>query len=296
MPNVLLIGGAGFIGTNITKMLLGRSYNIFVLDNGANSLISRVPPEAALIHEDCRTFDYSRLPKMDYVIYLATIHHRLAAKWPILDAETTIAGTVRALEAFKGVPFLYLSSGIVYGSNSSLRGSIESDPLVLDEPYAVGKAAAEWYVRLAASHSPTTIFRFGFVYGPNQTDAAPHCGVLASFLCKGLRGEAVTLFGDGTQMTDYTYISDVLRAVDYWLETPPNYQIFNVSYGMPRTLNDVIKCIQQYVPLNVTTAPPAPGIACCWLDCDKIRHTWGWKATMPLEAGIEATFNWLRKR
>jgi UDP-glucose 4-epimerase len=216
----LVTGGAGFIGSNLSRALLGSGADVVVVDNFSTGRRDHLPDHPRLhIVEN----DLSRCPnledltsRVDYVFHMAAqVGNVKSIEAPVRDAETNVLGTVRLLEACRHAPikrFIYSSSSAIFGEATDLP--IDEDhslnPLSF---YAVSKLTGEKYVRLAASllSIPTVSLRYFNVYGTPMEDNE-YTGVISIFLRRLEQGQPLVIYGDGTQVRDFVHVDDVVQA------------------------------------------------------------------------------------
>jgi UDP-glucose 4-epimerase len=216
----LVTGGAGFIGSNLTRGLLASGARVTVVDNFSTGRREHLPesPQLEIVEGDvCRLEALGALAGgADYVFHLAAqVGNIKSIDAPVSDAETNVVGTVRLLDACRGrcvKRFVYSSSSAIFG---------EADRLPIDEEhalrpvsfYALSKLTGERYVRLAAEllKIPTVCLRYFNVYGlPMELNE--YTGVISIFLRRLADGQPLVIYGDGTQVRDFIYVDDVVQA------------------------------------------------------------------------------------
>jgi UDP-glucose 4-epimerase len=241
---VLVTGGAGFIGSHVSRALLARGVRVTVLDNLSMGRREAVPDGARLVVGDVRdrAAATEALQGADAVIHLAaqvTIRGSFDRFYD--DLDTNLMGTanlVRCLDPSRIRWFTLASSMAVYADCPSPMPVSESHSTEPLSPYGVSKLAAERVCRqmLGAADIPLTVLRFFNTFGPGQT-YTPYVGVITIFVTKLLRGEAPRIFGDGEQQRDFVHVGDITDGVLGSLGKAEG--IFNLGSGTPRTLNDL---------------------------------------------------------
>ena len=315
MRNVLVTGGAGFIGSHLVGRLLGEGgWRVSVVDDFNDfydpALKRRnVEPYAGRddfrLHEaDIR--DGAALERVfagagfDCVVHLAAragVRPSLAE--PVLYAGTNIGGTVNLLEAARahGVrQFVFGSSSSVYGENEKVPFA-EDDPVTRPiSPYAATKAAGELlchtYSHLFGLRS--VCLRFFTVYGARQRpDLAVH-----KFARLIAAGEPVPVFGDGTTRRDYTYVDDIIAgvraAMDY--EASP-YEVINLGESRTVSLSELIALLERELGRRalIDRQPPQPGdVPQTFADISKARRLLGYDPQTPIEDGIRRFVEWFK--
>lgn len=308
--HVLITGGAGFIGSNLSRFLLAQDgiTSVRVLDDfstGSRENLDGIDVELT----EGTILDYPTLldvvQGVDSIIHLAAIPSvpRSIAN-PRASHEANTTGTLNVLEAARaaGVDHVVVaSSSSVYGSNPKLPKS-EYDWTRPMSPYAVSKQATEGYA-LAYQFSyglKTLAFRFFNVYGPGQAAGHAYAAVLPKFLDAALDGRALEIQGDGTQSRDFTYI-DTLCAVIY---DAVRRQVFspdpvNLAYGTNTSLLELIALLESQLGHELTTQfvdPRVGDVKASQADNSRVRELFPDVVPVPLEVGTEATIAWFRSR
>src|SRR5262245_841966 len=274
---VLVTGGAGFIGSHLCRRLLAEGHELSVVDNESNGSRESVPPEAWYARGDV-----ARIPEiepafargLDAICHIAgQVSIIRSFSDPAVDLRTNVEGTLNVLQLcvkYKVPRVLYASSLTIYG-NCETVPTPEPEPCRPDSYYGITKHAAERYVH-ATAERPDLGFDFGVtslrmysVYGPGQALDNPYQGVLGIFLGNLLRGEPITIFGDGEQTRDFVYIDDI---VEGWLRALANPAsaggIFNLGSGRSLSINDLARSVIAafgHPPggYEVIRAPARPG-------------------------------------
>jgi UDP-glucose 4-epimerase len=186
----------------------------------------------------------------------------------------------------------------VFASSSSVYGSVEEGPVREDSrcrpasPYGLSKLAAEELVRLYGRERrvPATVLRYFTVYGPRQRPEM----ALSRFISAAVGEEALQVFGDGNQVREMTYVSDVVEATVAALEAPPG-GTYNVGGGARATINELIDHIQQALgtQVEITYGPTAEGdVRSTWADLGRVGRELGYRPRVGLEEGIKAQVKW----
>jgi UDP-glucose 4-epimerase len=311
MSRILVTGGAGFIGSHLGDALLARGDDVIVLDDLTTGSRENIPEGATFVEGSVTDMDLLRrvlTEDVDAVLHVAgqaSISRSYAN--PEHDLQVNVAGTLNVIEASvaAGVGRLvYAGSMTSYGQPLELP-TPESHACVPVSNYGVTKYAAERYVQVAGARDDVdlavTTLRMFNVYGERQSLTNPYQGVLAIFLGAILRGEPVTIHGDGKQTRDFVYIADV---VDAWLrvldEPRAAGAVFNVGSGRETSVNDLLAAVlaaAEVIPeaLSVQRGPTQPGDqrrACA--DVAALEAATGWRARTTLQDGIDSTVAWAR--
>jgi nucleoside-diphosphate-sugar epimerase len=238
----LVTGGAGFIGSHLVRRLVADGHDVTVLDDlstGRLANIEDVDVRATLVG-DVRAFGVccDAVHGCDVVFHLAALGSvPRSVTDPLTTHDVNVTGTLNVLEAARrdGVErIIYASSSSVYGDQG---GEPKHEHMCCEptSPYGVSKLAAERYVSaFAKTHGMETIsLRYFNVYGPRQNPNGPYAAVIPRFITAALRGAPLTIYGDGHQTRDFTYVADVVEAnvLAMNLKTPPAGQAVNVACG-----------------------------------------------------------------
>ena len=316
MKNVLITGGAGFIGSHLVDRLLGeQNWRVAVVDDFNDFYCPSIKRANVQPHLDNANFQlveadvrneialeniFSR-QNFDFIIHLAArAGVRPSVEEPQLCAQTNVNGTLNLLEMARrfAVPrFIFGSSSSVYGSNAKLPFS-ESDKIANPiSPYAATKAGGE-----LLCHTYSHLYgirmiclRFFTVYGARQRpDLAIH-----KFSRLILEGKAIPIFGDGKTRRDYTYIDDIIagiRAAMNYAET--RYEIFNLGGSETVHLSDLISLLEKHLNRKaaVELLPPQPGdVPATFADITKARRLLGYNPQTRIEEGLEKFCSWIKK-
>ena len=256
MKVVAVTGGAGFIGSNLTKRLLAEGCEVVVIDDLSTGLLSNVDQDKSTFHQISIT---DPKPLTNALKDCETIFHLAARgsvprslKNPVATHEVNATGTLNVLEAARatGAHVVFSSSSSVYGRNIQLPKD-ESMWLGPMTPYAASKLAAEGYVQAYASayNVPTTLLRFFNVFGPRQRPDHEYAAVLPKWIWLAMQGKPIDVYGDGTASRDFTYVQTVLDiAMTSMREKVVTEGAMNLAYGNRIFLNDAIEMLKKHFP------------------------------------------------
>jgi len=303
MANVLVTGGCGFIGSHLVEALLARGDQVRILDSlvsGNPANLGSTAQRAELLIGDLNdTAVLHRAVANVDVIYheaaLASVPRSIVD--PLATHEACATGTLNLLHAAQqaGVRrVVYAASSSAYGNQPTPLKSERDLPSPLS-PYAAAKLAAEHYCH-AFFHSyglETVCLRYFNVFGPRQDPHGPYAAVVPTFACKLLAGEAPTIYGDGLQTRDFTYIENVVQANLRAAAVPAAAgQTFNVGSGQATSLLDMLTQLQQILGTNLppTFAPARTGdVRDSLADISLARAVLGYHPAIDLTEGLRRT-------
>lgn len=302
--NILVTGGAGFIGSHLVDRLIADGHRVAVADSLATGKRAYVNPKAALFEADVRgealaaAFDAAQPEAVFHAAAHASVSE--SVRDPVGDAEANVLGTVNVLRlcAERGVRRFVFSStgGALYGEPRRLPVD-EDHPMLPISPYGASKAAGEIYVRTLCEPAGVSyaILRYGNVYGPRQ-DPFGEAGVVAIFARAALRGEPPVIFGDGQHERDYVHVDDVVEANILALRHEDN-GVYHVGTGVGTTVGEVFRAVAAAANYDgpPTYAPERPGDARrIRLDVRRADRDLGWRAVIPFADGVAQTIAALR--
>jgi UDP-glucose 4-epimerase len=301
--SVAVLGGAGFIGSNIVDELLRQGFEVTVLDDFSegtrDNLIKH--PKLEVIKGDIRDFDTVRrvVDHKDWVFHLAAMSRiQPSIVDPLLAIHQNIVGTANVLEACRqgGV------KRVVYSASSSAYGSINEPPMTEDmptdclNPYSltkkVGEELMEVYRKLYGLS--TVSLRYFNVYGPKHQEVGDYATVIAIFMRQLRYGKPMTIVGDGEQRRDFTFVTDVVRANIMAAMNKEAHGTFNIGTWSNHSVNEVAGLCHSICDpeseLKLETLPPRLGEAQVTLaNNNKAAKVLGWKPEIGLEKGLEIT-------
>ena len=306
--NILITGGAGFIGSNLVKNLLKTTtHSITVIDRDSTNidyLLNKVT-------KDLRTFSiinadyvdwcdhYLVNHKIDVVIHLAAIPRvAFSVEQPSSTTLENVYKTVRLLKAcHKNVSkFVFASSSSVYGGADILPTS-ESYPLNPRSPYALQKQIGEQYCKLFSElyGIDTVCLRFFNVFGPEQYVNSPYATVVANW-CNAIKNnKPILLDGDGTQSRDFCYVENIVQAIKLVAESEQKFngEVFNVGNQEQTTLNDIINYLKEkQFKFTIESKPSRLGdVKHTKADITKIKKL-GYTPEVDFWTGLENTIKW----
>jgi len=300
--SVLVTGGGGFIGSNLVRGLLERGDSVRVLDNfstGNRANLADLGVE--VVEGELRSYErvHNAVRGVELVFHLGALGSvPRSVQDPLTTSAVNVEGTLNVLLAARdeGVRrVVYASSSSVYGSSVELPAR-ESGPVDPISPYGVAKLAAERYcVSFSRVYHAfeTVVLRLFNVFGPSQNPHSEYAAAVPLFITAVAAGEPVTIFGDGGQARDFTYVANVVEASLLAAEAEgANGRIFNVAAGAPRSVNELVETIGRLLskPVEVRHAEPRPGdIRDSFADVTAAREILGWEPRIGFEEGLRLT-------
>lgn len=312
MQKYLITGGAGFIGSNITKFLLEKGYYVRILDNFSTGKRENIQPfidhsSLELYEGDLRSYHIVRkaVKGVDYVFHQGALPSvPRSIEDPITTNEVNILGTLNILEAskeFNVKRVVYASSSSVYGSNKELpkKEDMKCEPL---SPYALSKYTGERYCQIFTSlyGLETVCLRYFNVFGPNQDPNSQYAAVIPKFINLILNDKIPTIYGDGTQSRDFTYIDNVVYAnILACHHNNASGEIFNIACGRQYSLNFMTECIIK--KLNKVIKPKwveerSGDIKHSLADITKAKVLLQYEPLVDFETGLHMLINQLIKK
>jgi UDP-glucose 4-epimerase len=301
---ILVTGGSGFIGSHIVEHYQGKAEEIRVLDN------LRTGYRRNLDGLDCTFIEGSVTDRelvrkavqgVDYIFHLAalvSVPESMAKPGECVDIN--VHGLLNVLEeaSAAGVKKLvFASSAAVYGDNPTVP-KLESMLPEPKSPYAITKLDGEYYLGMFQSEGrlETAAIRFFNVFGPRQDPKGAYAAAVPIFIEKAIKGEDITVFGDGEQTRDFIYVKDIVGALTFAAETPGVTGVFNAGYGGQITINRLAGQLVANAgsASKVLHAPERPGdVKHSRASADKLIAA-GWKPQHTLKEGLDATFEYFK--
>jgi nucleoside-diphosphate-sugar epimerase len=307
MASYLVTGGAGFIGSHLAEELVGRGARVRVVDSlitGKRENLAHVPG-IEFIEGDLADLDVARraVAGVEYVLHQAAIPSvpRSVAD-PLTSHRANIEATLNVLIASRdaGVTRLvYAGSSSAYGDTPTLPKREDSAPNPLS-PYALQKLVGEQYAhlftRLYGFDTVTT--RYFNVFGPRQDPSSPYSGVISLFITALVEGRQPTIYGDGEQTRDFTYVANVVDGVLRACHARDvRGEVINVATSGRITLNQLFQTLRGLIGGDVTpvyTDPRAGDVRHSQADISKAERLLGYRPIVGLEEGLKRTVAWYR--
>lgn len=295
---VIVTGGAGFIGSNLTDFLINKGYKVYVFDNLSSGKKEYINPKADFVKVDL--VKATKVSELVSKIKPSAIHHVAALPRisrsvddPIGTHDANVTATLSVLNAAKisGVNrIIFSSSSSIYGIQKTPRMNEKMIPNPISN-YAIQKLMAEMYCTFYAEKFGMSIasLRYFNVYGNRQPDSGEYSLVIGKFLKAARENEDLTVYGDGKQTRDYTYIDDVVeanyKAMKYKLATGKNL-ILNIGFGKEVSVNGLVEIIGGKT-INIKPNPRGGyEERRKYSDCRLAQKLISWKAKIDIVTGI----------
>ena len=311
MSTYLITGVAGFIGSALARGVIAQGDKVRGIDNlstGRRENIAEIAGQVELIEADLLDMNavQSACRGVDYVLHEAAIPSvPRSVKDPLESNRANVDATVNLLIAARDAKVkrvVYAASSSAYGDTPTLpkHEGMPPDPI---SPYAVAKLASEFYMTSfwRCYGLETVSLRYFNIFGPRQDPSSPYSGVLARFISQMLKGEQPTIFGDGLQSRDFTYIENVVSANLLACKAPADQvagRVFNVATGVRIDLNQIFQTLKKITGYRgqVAYQPERAGdVKHSLADLALVQRHLGYKPIVDFEEGLRRTVEWYKK-
>lgn len=300
---ICIIGGAGFIGSNLLRKLSHLGHDCVVIDDLSSGLRSNLPDKFGEFHE-LSILEHETLNEIckesDVIFHLGargSVPRSLLN--PIATHMVNATGTLNVLEAARksGAQVIFSSSSSVYGRNTDLPKT-EDMWLGPMTPYAASKLSAEAYVQAYSSSYgvPTTLLRFFNIYGPRQRPDHQYAAVIPKWIWSAMNGREIEVFGDGETTRDFTYVDTVVEILISAMENKRTTEgPVNLAFGNRISLNSIIDLLSQEFPdLKLNYRDPRPGdVRDSQNSPNLIKELFPEVEPVEFEEGFKKTMAWL---
>ncbi len=306
MSNILVTGGAGFIGAHVSEHLLRGGHNVWALDDLSGGFKENVPTNTTFIEGSI--LDYSLLQRLferhffEYIFHLAAYAAEgLSHFIKRFNYENNLIGSVNLINLsvlHKIKCFIFTSSIAVYGKNQlPMREDLIPEP---EDPYGIAKYAVEQELKVSHDMFDLNyiIFRPHNVYGEKQNIADKYRNVVGIFMNQIMQGLPMTIFGDGTQKRAFTHIDDVAPVIARSMNVSKAYnQVFNIGADQPYTVNFLAEEVAKAfnVQPRITYLDPRNEVLEAYSDHEKARVILGAKPKVSLDRGLKKMAEWAQK-
>jgi len=310
MPTYLITGVAGFIGSALARGILAQGGKVRGIDNfstGKRENVAELSGRMELCEGDVLDLNavHAACRGVDFVFHEAAIPSvPRSVNDPLESNRANVDATVNVLVGARDAKVkrvIYAASSSAYGDTPTLPKSEDMVPNPIS-PYAVAKLASEHYMAAfwRCYGLETVSLRYFNVFGPRQDPTSPYSGVLAKFITQMLRGEQPTIFGDGAQSRDFTYVENAVEANLLACSAPANQvagQVFNVATGRRVNLNETFQLLKGLTGYkgNVKYAEErAADVKHSLADLSRAEKHLGYRPKVDFEEGLRRTIAWYR--
>jgi nucleoside-diphosphate-sugar epimerase len=312
MATYLVTGAAGFIGSTLARELLAQGEKVRGFDNfstGKRENLADIIDQIELHEADLLNLDalHQACRGVDYVLHEAAIPSvPRSVKDPLGNNRANVDGTLNLLVAARDAKVkrvIYAASSSAYGDTPTLpkREDMSPNPI---SPYATAKLASEYYMTsfYRCYGLETVCLRYFNVFGPRQDPTSPYSGVLAKFITQMLHGDPPTIFGDGKQSRDFTFVENVVNANLLAARTKNGEvagKVFNVATGRRTDLYQTFQILQGLTGYSgeVKYGPDRAGdVKHSLADISRAEKSFGYKPSVDFEEGLSRTVEWYRSR
>lgn len=303
---VLVTGGAGFVGGAVVRRLVGAGAIVTVLDDLFTGLAETLPDDVRFVEGSVtdEALVHRLVGEADLVFHMAARNIIASTKNPRDDFATNIGGTLNVLMAAREAHtrrVVYTGSTSVYGNPRTIPIN-EDDPIVPLSPYAVSKLGGEHYcLAFAESYGlPVSVVRYSNVYGVGQRPDNPYCGVVSKFFASAYGGGTLSIHGDGQQTRDFTYVDDAVDATLLAGVAPrAEGEVFNVGTGIETSINELAMLVGvaagRDVDVEHIDRRDIDNIRRRVVNIEKARRMLRWAPQIALPHGLALTARWLER-
>lgn len=305
IQKALVTGGAGFIGSNLVKLLLDKGWEVKILDNfSTGNRQNTINLDIEIIEGDICDPESAKLAckGVDVVFHMAaSVGRQRSIDNPQLDSVTNLIGTINILEGMRA----HSVKSIIYSSSAAIFGELiapsidENHPINPDSPYGVSKLAAEKMIlAYAGIYGITAVcLRYFNIYGVNQRFDA-YGNVIPIFAKNIFAGEKITIYGDGEQTRDFLNVKDVANANYLAATKTRGTGVFNLGSGGSITINKLAEMMQRFsgIEVGIRYAPMrSADVLHCKALTARAENKLGFKPTVSLEDGLREYLDWFRE-
>lgn len=313
--NIIITGGAGFIGSNIAHRLVELEANVTIIDNmnplyGGNIYnLFGIVDKVTLVINDIRNSEiiYPIIQKTDIIFHLAAqVSYIDSLKMPMEDADLNARATLNILEGCRKfnpkIRIIYASSRMVYGktNNTLLNEESSTNPLSL---YGIHKLTSEKYLMMYYKDFgiPYTVLRLTNPYGPRQQMKHNKYSIIGWFIRQAMEDKTINIYGDGEQLRDYIFADDIVEAMLSTTESEEAIgEIINVGAGISTKFKDMVSLVIANVKKGKMEFIPWPDnyekleTGDVSLDLSKLSNLTSWKPNYSLDEGILLTYRYYK--
>ncbi len=307
MANILVTGGAGFIGSHVTEALLARGHVVTVLDDLSGGFVDNVIQPARFVQgsiiDNKLIEQLFSAEKFDFVYHLAAYAAEgLSHFIKRFNYTNNLIGSVNLINASIKHDikcFVFTSSIAVYGASPQLPMTEETPPHP-EDPYGIAKLAVEQDLQVSRAMFGLNyiVFRPHNVYGERQNIGDRYRNVVGIFMNQLLQGKAMTIFGDGTQTRAFSYIKDISPILAEAIDEPKAYnEVFNVGADQPYSVNELASAVARSMAVNpvIEYLPARNEVKDAYSSHEKVERIFGKRKLHSLDEGLQNMAQWVRE-
>lgn len=290
---IYITGAAGFVGSNLVMAMKNYSQTVVPIDNLAFGNANNLPAQAGL-----EVVDFNEILKHggkphDILVHLATTNLIYSISNPVPTFINNAQNTLDLFRRFRG-RIIYTSTASVY-NNAEQMPTKESAPIKTYTAYDTSKRIAEQYLMCRGNY---TTLRLSNVYGPHQLPSNPYSGVIGKLINCALTGTTFKIYGDGENTRDYTFIEDVVEALQKAIQMPPANTEINLGTGEETSTRELIRMVGQLTGRKIKiTQEPEREIDCIkrrCMDVTRAKKILFWEPSTHIGSGLIKTIEWQR--
>lgn len=302
---IMVTGGAGFIGSHLTRKLMREGHNVVVIDDLSNGYLENIPDGAIFLELDlAKEENYDVIPNdIDVVYHLASqASGEISCENPVYDLKVNSLATLALLQWSKNnniKKFIFTSSMGVYKDRLDYPAD-ETAPIEPKSFYGVNKLASEEFIRIFSEEGMrTTVLRLFNVFGPGQNMENLKQGMVSIYMSYVLNGQPVCVKGPLDRTRDFNYIDDVIEALYLSLHDEADGKVFNVCTGRELSVEKVLRMIfnafrvDSEYPVDIQQRTPRDIDRSCG-NFLAIEKALGWKPSVQFEEGVQRMADWLK--
>ena len=306
MDQYLVTGGAGFIGSNLVEELLHRGEKVRVLDNFSTGRRDNIKPflnDIEIVEGDIRSLStvYRAVDGVDYVLHQAALPSvQRSVEDPITTNEVNVTGTLNVLIASRDrnvKRVVFASSSSIYGNNNVLpkQEDMKPDPL---SPYAAAKLTGEKYCKIFANvyGLSTVVLRYFNVFGPRQDSSSQYSAVIPKFIYLMKDKKVPTIYGDGEQSRDFTFIKNVVKAnLLACKNSDIKHDVFNAACQDQISVNQLVKYLNEIFDTDIQpvyASPRSGEVKHSYAEISKAKEILNYNSIIGFKDGLQKTVDW----
>jgi len=308
MAQYLVTGGAGFIGSHLSRRLLADGHAVRILDDlssGSRENIAEIADEVEFVVGDLcdEALLHKVLTGVDYALHHAAVASvQTSVERPVFEQQVNAVGTLRFFEAARraGVGrVVFAGSAAAYGNNPTVP---KREQMILEpeSPYAISKVMGEYYARVYSQIYGLEVvcLRYFNVFGPRQDPSSPYSGVISIFAESMLKGNPPIIFGDGEQSRDFVYVDNIVEANMRACVAPGAAgRVYNIGCAQSISILQLVAALNEALGTEVQPdfRPPRPGdVRVSLADIACARAELGYEPVVQFAKGLQRTIEWMK--